>query len=134
MAVNVTRVSAGNYLAIVHGKTYAITNNSVGNWVVTRSEDAAQIAETVSKKAAVSILESIARQPQDRTESDTLKLFRRSEIKPGTKLTIEGIRGQCSFDKYTRKDDGSEWIDVTVLSTLKTRVVRPDRIKTVHRK
>lgn len=139
MPLKVTRVSAGNYLVIVHGETYAIYQggmyHGVAKWHVVRSSDARSIGGAhATKKAAVSALETLARQPQDRVVSDTLKLFRRGEIKKGTKLTVEGIRGKCSFDAYTRKDDGSEWIDITVLRTLTTRVVRPDKIKTVHRK
>ena len=135
MPLKVTRVSPGNYLTIIHGETVAIVYDDDANlWRAVMAANAKRIGSASTKKSLVIQLEAFARQPQDRTVSDTLKLFRRSEIVKGTKLTVEGIRGKCFFDAYTRKDDGSEWIDITVCNTLARRVVRPDRIKTVHRK
>lgn len=135
MTLKITRVDAGEYSTEIHDRPVEIWKSSMDqSWVAFWSgETAPAIARGRSKREVVSRLEILARQPQDREVSETLKLFRRSKIEKHTQLTVEGIPGKCSFISYTRKDDGSEWIDV-ITSKLQSRTVRPDRIKTVHRK
>lgn len=131
-ALKIIRVRPGVYRTTLHEREVYLDGTGTG-WNAVYLEDTLRpIAVGKTKKELISRLEVLLRRPQDRTVSDTLKLFRRSEIKQHTQLTVEGIRGKCSFIAYTRKDDGSEWIDILIPNG-NSRTVRPDRIKTVHR-
>lgn len=131
MPPSVTRLGPGSYQVRINGSDYALANEANAYWVA-RDATNKPVAEGHTKKEVLSRLTAVARLPQDREVSDTLKLFRRSLIEKGTRLSIDGIRGKCSFVAYTHKDDGSEWIDI-VTPQLQRRTVRPDRIKRVHR-
>lgn len=53
-------------------------------------------------------------------------------MKPGTEISIEGIKGRCRFIRHvTNSETNTEWIEC--FSTDKQfRAFRPERIKTVH--
>lgn len=68
----------------------------------------------------------------DRETVRVMKLPGRSQIALGTELSVEGIRGRCTFSGYTRTAAGVEWVDV-LTSAGRSRTVRPEAIRTVHR-
>lgn len=60
-------------------------------------------------------------------------------VRPGTELSITGLKGRFRFMRHVRLPDGREWLDVvggktTSKGTVELdRAVRPDRVRTVHR-
>lgn len=53
-------------------------------------------------------------------------------MRPGTEISIEGIRGRCRFVRHVvNNDTGAEWIDCFDIHK-HYRAFQPKRIKTVH--
>lgn len=73
------------------------------------------------------------REITDRVASTEVKIPRRRLVEAGDELTIAGIRGRCSFVRYVRHESGAEWLDVTTSRGF-SRTVRPEAVKTVHRR
>lgn len=135
MAIAWTRDEAGTYSTVIHGHRYHVNyRQDTRKWYLYSYTAERGIGVFDTKKAATTFLDVHARLTKDRTTEKSLKLERRSpKIGIGTELSIEGIRGRCTFVQYTRHASGAEWIDV-LTSRGFSRTIDPAKIKTVHRK
>lgn len=70
--------------------------------------------------------------PADWQVSDTVTIHGRT-VRPGTPLTITGLRGRVTFLRHVRTGE-HEWIDVIQPGRGGWRSFTLDRVRTIHRK